>query len=78
MYSIYGYEAAKVVLAAIQKAGKKDRAAILHACLSTRDFSGALGNWSFDSNGDITNAKISGNIIRDGEFVFLTRSSPSH
>ncbi len=75
VYGIYGYEAAKVVLDAIRRAGKKERVAILRSCLATRDFAGALGKWSFDSNGDITNAQMSGNIIRNGEFVFLKRSS---
>ena len=75
VYGIYGYEAAKVVLDAIRRAGKKERVAILRSCLATRDFAGALDKWSFDSNGDITNAQMSGNIIRNGEFVFLKRSS---
>jgi branched-chain amino acid transport system substrate-binding protein len=75
VYGIYGYEAGKVVLDAIRRAGKKDRAAILAACLATRNFVGALGTWSFDEKGDITNAQMSGNIIRNGEFVFLKRSA---
>ncbi|HEV3416687.1 MAG TPA: branched-chain amino acid ABC transporter substrate-binding protein, partial [Pirellulales bacterium] len=51
-YAIYGYEAGKVALEAIRKAGKKDRAAIATACLGIKDFRGALGTWSFDENGD--------------------------
>ncbi len=53
-YAVYGYECAKVVLAAIQRVGKKDREAIREAVLATRDFDGALGRWSFDENGDTT------------------------
>ena len=53
-YAIYGYEAAKVALEAIRRAGKKDREAILDACLAIKDFEGALGPWSFDENGDTT------------------------
>jgi branched-chain amino acid transport system substrate-binding protein len=75
VYAIYGYEAAKVVVDSIRRAGKKERDAILRTCLSTQNFSGALGKWSFDSKGDITNAQMSGNIIRNGEFAFLKRSS---
>jgi branched-chain amino acid transport system substrate-binding protein len=70
-YAIYGYEAAKVAIAAIAKAGKKDRAAIVDACLSIRDFDGALGRWSFDANGDTTLTTMSGNIVRDGRFEFV-------
>jgi branched-chain amino acid transport system substrate-binding protein len=71
-YAIYGYEAAKVALAAIARAGVKDRAAILKACLEIRDFDqGALGTWSFDAHGDTTLKTISGNIVHDGRFEFV-------
>lgn len=62
-YAVYGYEAAKVALAAIEKAGKKDRAAILKAALEIRDFDGATGKWSFDENGDTTLTTMSGSKI---------------
>jgi branched-chain amino acid transport system substrate-binding protein len=51
-YAIYGYEAAKVALAAIERAGVKDREAIRQAVFDTKDFQGILGTWSFDQNGD--------------------------
>ena len=41
-YAIYGYEAMRVALNAIQRTGKKDRAAIRDAILSTRNFVGPL------------------------------------
>ena len=70
-YAIYGYEAAKVALAAIERAGSRDRAAIVAACLAIQDFDqGALGTWSFDANGDTTITTVSGNIVKDGEFRF--------
>ena len=53
-YAIYGYEAMNVALAAIERAGKKDRAAILAEIGKTKDYEGALGTWSFDENGDTT------------------------
>ncbi len=70
-YSIYGYEAAKVALEAIRKAGKKDRAAIVNAAFAIKDFPGALGTWSFDENGDTTLRKLSGSIVRNGKFEFV-------
>jgi branched-chain amino acid transport system substrate-binding protein len=71
-YAIYGYEVAKVALAAIERAGRKDRQAIINACLSIRDFNGgALGVWSFDANGDSTLRILSGSIVKDGKFVFV-------
>jgi branched-chain amino acid transport system substrate-binding protein len=70
-YAIYGYESAKVALEAIRKAGKKDRAAIVAACLAIEDFPGALGTWSFDKNGDTTLKVLSGNTVKDGKFEFV-------
>ena len=71
-YAIYGYEAAKVAIEAIARAGVKDRDAIRKACLAIKDFDqGALGTWSFDANGDTTLAPISGNIVHDGKFELV-------
>jgi len=73
-YAVYGYESAKVALTAIEKAGKKDRAAILKAALDLRDFDGALGKWSFDENGDTTLTVMSGSKIDDkGNPQFVKR-----
>lgn len=78
VYTIYGYEAAKVTLAAIEKASKggaKDatalRSATIDALLSTKDFAGVLGTWSFDENGDTSNKLFSGSQVVDGEFTFV-------
>jgi branched-chain amino acid transport system substrate-binding protein len=69
-YSVYGYEAAMVVLEAIKKVGKKDREAIRQAVLATKDFDkGALGKWSFDANGDTTLQQITVSKIEKGKFV---------
>ena len=68
VYAAYGYDAMKVALDAIQRAGRKDRAAIRDAVFATRDFDGVLGRWSFDQNGDTTLRKISGRQIRGGKF----------
>ena len=71
-YAAYGYECAKVALAAVQRAGKKDRDAIRAAGLTIKNFDGVLGKWSFDKNGDTTLKTMSGNGVKDGKFVFLT------
>ncbi|HEY2759544.1 MAG TPA: branched-chain amino acid ABC transporter substrate-binding protein [Pirellulales bacterium] len=70
-YALYAYEATKVVLDAIRKAGVKDREAILQAARQTKDFPGALGTWSFDENGDTTLKKLSGSVVHDGQFEFV-------
>jgi branched-chain amino acid transport system substrate-binding protein len=73
-YAIYGYEAGKVALHAIEKAGKKDRKAILAAALAIKDFEGgALGKWSFDANGDTTSQTMSGSTVVDGDFQFVAQ-----
>ncbi len=61
-----------MALAAIERAGRKDRQAIVEAALSIRNFrQGALGSWSFDSNGDTTITTISGSMVHDGKFQFV-------
>lgn len=70
-YAIYAYEAAKVTIDAITRAGKKDRAAILAALRATKDYDGALGKWSFDDNGDTTLMVMSGNTVKGGQFSFV-------
>ncbi len=69
-YAVYGYEAGKVFLEAVKTVGKKDREAILKACLATKDFSaGAIGTWSFDADGDTTLQQLTISKIIDGKFV---------
>ena len=67
-YAVYGYEAAKVVLEAIARAGKKDREAIRTAVAATKDFDGALGKWSFDENGDTSLKVMMVEEIKNGQF----------
>ncbi len=68
-YAVYGYEAARVVLDAIARAGQKDREAIRAAVAATKVFDGALGRWSFDANGDTTLKVMMVEEIKDGKFV---------
>ncbi len=79
-YAVYGYECGRVAVEAIRKAGVKDRAAIVEAALALKNIDGALGDWSFDENGDVTLRTISGSIVREvvdengkkvGQFEFV-------
>lgn len=63
-YAVYAYEAINVAMAAIAKAGKKDRAAIVDAIKNTKNYEGALGTWSFDENGDTTLQTMGGYIAK--------------
>jgi branched-chain amino acid transport system substrate-binding protein len=73
VYAIYGYEAAKVAINAITKAGKKDRAAIRDAVFATKDYDGVLGKWSFDQYGDTSLTTMSGSTVqkKDGKLQFV-------
>lgn len=70
-YAAYGYESAKVVLNAINKVCKNDRAGIRDAVMATKDFKGVLGNWSFDKNGDTSLTMMSGNVVKNGKWEFV-------
>jgi len=72
-YAIYGYEAAKVVLAAIAASGDKadDRATVLSNTMGTKNYDGVLGKWSFDANGDTTLTQFSGSVAKSGSWAFV-------
>jgi branched-chain amino acid transport system substrate-binding protein len=58
-----------VALSAITKTCKKDRAAILGAVFATKNYSGVLGRWSFDANGDMSLRDMAGNRVEKGKWV---------
>ncbi len=68
----YGYEAANVLLDAIERAYSADgdvtREGVLREVFATRNYNGVLGTWSFDENGDTTLTELSGQRVRNGEF----------
>ena len=69
-FAPFGYEAAKVVISAIERAHTKDREAIRAAMAVTTsdDLPGQhiLGKWSFDRNGDTSLVTISVQQIGNG------------
>ena len=67
-YAAYGYEAMNVALAAIEKAGVKDRAKIRDAVFATKDYDGVLGKWSFTDTGDTTLTGMSGRQVKNGKW----------
>ena len=72
-YGVYGYVAAQVALAAITKAGVKDREAIRAAVQAYKTDDSALGPFSFDKNGDTTMMMMSGNAVKNGKFEFVAK-----
>jgi branched-chain amino acid transport system substrate-binding protein len=71
-YSIYGYEAMKVALLAIQNAGDKgnDKQAVIDEFFKIKDRDSVLGKYSIDQNGDTTLSDYGGDRVKNGELVF--------
>jgi branched-chain amino acid transport system substrate-binding protein len=67
-YAAAAYDVVGVILEAIERVGRPDRAAITEAAFGTRDFAGVLGRWSFDANGDIDLRRGTRLTVRGGEF----------
>jgi len=74
-YTAYAYEAANVMLDAIEKASKEaggdvpDREAVVQQIFATEDYHGVLGTWSFDEDGDTTLTELSVQQVEGGEFT---------
>ena len=70
----YGYEAANVLLDAIERAynadGEVTREGVNRELFATQNYDGVLGTWGFDENGDTTLAELSAHRVRNGEFQF--------
>lgn len=75
-YAAYGYEAGKAVVNGIGKVCKSDRAAVRDAVMQTKDMAGITGNWSFDANGDTSLTIMSGSIVKNGKWEFVSTLKP--
>ena len=69
-YSIYGYEAARLVLDAIERAGSTSKEDVLKALFDTKDRSSVLGTYSIDENGDTTLTDYGVYSIKDNALAF--------
>jgi len=70
-YTAYAYEAANVMLDAIERAGKDgevEREEVIQEIFATENYKGVLGTWSFDEDGDTTLTELSVNKVEDGKF----------
>ena len=73
-YTAYAYEAANVMLDAIEKASEEaggdvpDRETVVQQIFATEDYHGVLGTWSFDEEGDTTLTELSVQKVEGGEF----------
>jgi branched-chain amino acid transport system substrate-binding protein len=69
-YAIYGYEAMRLVLDAIERAGSTKKEDVLKALFETKDRQSVLGTYSIDENGDTTLTDYGIYTIEGGELTF--------
>ena len=69
-YAIYGYEAMRLALDAIERSGTGEKADIIDALFETKDRQSVLGTYSIDENGDTTLTDYGVYSIEDGELRF--------
>jgi len=70
-WAAYGYDAANILIAAIQKAGGKDRVAVLKAMREIPRFEGVTGEVVFDKKGDNKNQFIGVFKAESGKLVYV-------
>ena len=69
-YAIYGYEAMRLALDAIERSGTGSKADVLKALFDTKDRESVLGTYSIDENGDTTLTDYGVYTIEGGELTF--------
>jgi branched-chain amino acid transport system substrate-binding protein len=69
-YAIYGYEAMRLALDAIERSGTGNKEDIIAALFDTQDRSSVLGTYSIDENGDTTLTDYGIYTIDGGELTF--------
>ena len=69
-YAIYGYEAMRLALDAIERSGDGAKENIVAALFDTKDRQSVLGTYSIDENGDTTLTDYGIYKIEDGELTF--------
>jgi branched-chain amino acid transport system substrate-binding protein len=69
-YAIYGYEAMRLALDAIERSGTGEKADIISALFDTTDRQSVLGTYSIDENGDTTLTDYGVYTIDGGQLQF--------
>ena len=69
-YAIYGYEAMRLALDAIERSGTGSKEDIIKALFETKDRESVLGTYSIDENGDTTLTDYGVYTVEDGELTF--------
>ncbi len=69
-YAIYGYEAMRLALDAIERSGTGEKEDIIAALFDTKDRASVLGTYSIDENGDTTLTDYGVYTIDGGQLTF--------
>ena len=69
-YAIYGYEAMRLALDAIERSGTGEKADVLKALFATKDRTSVLGTYSIDENGDTTLTDMALDGVENGQLTF--------
>jgi branched-chain amino acid transport system substrate-binding protein len=69
-YAIYGYEAMRLVMDALERAGSSDKQAVIDAVFDTKGRQSVLGTYDIDENGDTTLTDYGVYSIEGGELAF--------
>jgi len=69
-YTIYGYEAMRLAVDAIERSKTGERADVLKALFDTKDRQSVLGTYSIDENGDTSLSDYALYTVKDGELTF--------
>jgi branched-chain amino acid transport system substrate-binding protein len=68
-YALYGYEAMRLIVDAIDAVGP-DREAVVRWLFAVRDRASVLGEYGFDRYGDTTSRRYGVYRVRDGQLIF--------
>ncbi|WP_287129037.1 branched-chain amino acid ABC transporter substrate-binding protein [Candidatus Cyanaurora vandensis] len=71
-FGTYTYDATRILLAAIARAGSVDRVKVTEAVRATKDFQGLGGTINFDAKGDPATAPFDVFTVQDKKFVTVT------
>ncbi|MDA0169610.1 branched-chain amino acid ABC transporter substrate-binding protein [Solirubrobacter taibaiensis] len=69
-YSIYGYEAMKLALDAIERSKTGEKADVLKALFATKDRQSVLGTYSIDGNGDTSLTDMAIETVENSQLKF--------
>ncbi|MGI5920967.1 MAG: branched-chain amino acid ABC transporter substrate-binding protein [Syntrophomonadaceae bacterium] len=73
-YGPFGYDGANIIIEAMKKVDKIDRASVGKAIRETKNYDGVLGKTSFDKDGQTTLNTVITYVVKDGKWVPLNKS----